>query len=29
MVHFRYFGGQTMSACADLLGLSLRSTHRL
>jgi RNA polymerase sigma factor (TIGR02999 family) len=29
LVHFRYFAGQTMSACADLLGLSLRSTHRL
>ena len=29
LVHFRYFGGQTMSASADLLGLSLRSTHRL
>jgi RNA polymerase sigma factor (TIGR02999 family) len=29
LVHLRYFGGQTMSAAADLLGLSLRSTHRL
>ena len=29
LVHFRYFGGQTMSEAADLLGLSLRSTHRL
>jgi RNA polymerase sigma factor (TIGR02999 family) len=29
LVHFRYFGGQTMSACAAMLGLSLRSTHRL
>jgi RNA polymerase sigma factor (TIGR02999 family) len=29
LVHFRYFGGQTMSASAELLGLSLRSTHRL
>ncbi len=29
LVHFRYFAGQTMSASADLLGLSLRSTHRL
>jgi RNA polymerase sigma factor (TIGR02999 family) len=29
LVHFRYFGGQTMSACAEMLGLSLRSTHRL
>jgi RNA polymerase sigma factor (TIGR02999 family) len=29
LVHLRYFAGQTMSASADLLGLSLRSTHRL
>ena len=29
LVHLRYFAGQTMSAAADLLGLSLRSTHRL
>jgi RNA polymerase sigma factor (TIGR02999 family) len=29
LVHFRYFGGQTMSACSEMLGLSLRSTHRL
>jgi RNA polymerase sigma factor (TIGR02999 family) len=29
LVHFRYFGGQTMIACAEMLGLSLRSTHRL
>jgi RNA polymerase sigma factor (TIGR02999 family) len=29
LVHFRYLAGQTMSASADLLGLSLRSTHRL
>jgi RNA polymerase sigma factor (TIGR02999 family) len=29
LVHLRYFTGQTMSAAADLLGLSLRSTHRL
>jgi len=29
LVHFRYFGGQTMSEAANLLGLSLRSTHRL
>ena len=29
LVHLRYFGGQTMSASADLLGMSLRSTHRL
>jgi RNA polymerase sigma factor (TIGR02999 family) len=29
LVHRRYFAGQTMSASADLLGLSLRSTHRL
>jgi len=29
LVNFRYFGGQTMSASAELLGLSLRSTHRL
>jgi RNA polymerase sigma factor (TIGR02999 family) len=29
LVHFRYFGGQTLSASADLLELSLRSTHRL
>jgi RNA polymerase sigma factor (TIGR02999 family) len=29
LVHFRYFAGQTMDASAELLGLSLRSTHRL
>jgi RNA polymerase sigma factor (TIGR02999 family) len=29
LVNFRYFAGQPMSACAELLGLSLRSTHRL
>lgn len=29
LVHLRYFGGQTMSSAANLLGLSLRSTHRL
>ena len=29
LVHLRYFGGQTMSEAANLLGLSLRSTHRL
>ena len=29
LVHLRYFAGQTMSASADLLDLSLRSTHRL
>jgi RNA polymerase sigma factor (TIGR02999 family) len=29
LVHLRYFAGQTMSAAADLLGLSLRTTHRL
>jgi RNA polymerase sigma factor (TIGR02999 family) len=29
LVNFRYFAGQTMSASAELLGLSLRSTHRL
>ena len=29
LVHLRYFAGQTMSAAADLLGLSLRSTQRL
>ena len=29
LVHLRYFAGQTMSASADLLGLSPRSTHRL
>jgi RNA polymerase sigma factor (TIGR02999 family) len=29
LVHLRYFAGQTMGAAADLLGLSLRSTHRL
>jgi RNA polymerase sigma factor (TIGR02999 family) len=29
LVHLRYVAGQTMSAAADLLGLSLRSTHRL
>jgi RNA polymerase sigma factor (TIGR02999 family) len=29
LVHLRYFAGQSMSTAADLLGLSLRSTHRL
>jgi len=29
LVNFRYFAGQTMSGSAELLGLSLRSTHRL
>jgi len=29
LVHLRYFTGQTMSEAADLLGLSLRSAHRL
>jgi len=29
LVQLRYFAGQTMRAAADLLGLSLRSTHRL
>ena len=29
LVHLRYFAGQNMSAAAELLGLSLRSTHRL
>jgi RNA polymerase sigma factor (TIGR02999 family) len=29
LVQLRYFAGQTMSAAADLLGLSLRGTHRL
>jgi RNA polymerase sigma factor (TIGR02999 family) len=29
LVHLRYFAGQTMSDAAKLLGLSLRSTHRL
>src|SRR5207248_168838 len=29
LVHLRYFAGQTMAAAAELLGLSLRSTHRL
>jgi RNA polymerase sigma factor (TIGR02999 family) len=29
LVHLRYFAGQTMGAAAELLGLSLRSTHRL
>jgi RNA polymerase sigma factor (sigma-70 family) len=29
LVHLRFFAGQTMSSAADLLGLSLRSTHRL
>jgi RNA polymerase sigma factor (TIGR02999 family) len=29
LVQFRYFAGQTMSASAELLGLSLRGTHRL
>jgi RNA polymerase sigma factor (TIGR02999 family) len=29
LVHLRYFAGQTMKDAADLLGISLRSTHRL
>jgi RNA polymerase sigma factor (TIGR02999 family) len=29
LVRLRYFAGQTMDAAADLLGLSLRSAHRL
>ena len=29
LVHLRYFAGQTMSAAAELLGLSLRSTQRV
>jgi RNA polymerase sigma factor (TIGR02999 family) len=29
LVHLRYFAGLTMGDAADLLGLSLRSTHRL
>ena len=29
LVQLRIFAGQTMGAAADLLGLSLRSTHRL
>jgi RNA polymerase sigma factor (TIGR02999 family) len=29
LVHLRYFAGQTMSDAADMLGLSLRTTHRL
>jgi DNA-directed RNA polymerase specialized sigma24 family protein len=29
LVHLRYFAGRTMSEAADLLGLSLRSAHRL
>jgi RNA polymerase sigma factor (TIGR02999 family) len=29
LVHLRYFAGQTMNTAAELLGLSLRSTHRL
>jgi DNA-directed RNA polymerase specialized sigma24 family protein len=29
LVQLRYIGGQSMSAAADLLGLSLRSAHRL
>ena len=29
LVHLRYFAGQTMSSAAELLGLSLRSAHRL
>jgi RNA polymerase sigma factor (TIGR02999 family) len=29
LVRLRYFAGQTMSDAADLLGLSLRTTHRL
>jgi RNA polymerase sigma factor (TIGR02999 family) len=29
LVHLRYFAGRTMSEAAELLGLSLRSAHRL
>jgi RNA polymerase sigma factor (TIGR02999 family) len=29
LVHLRYFAGQTMSGAAELLGISLRGTHRL
>jgi RNA polymerase sigma factor (TIGR02999 family) len=29
LVHLRYFAGQTMGDAAELLGLSLRSAHRL
>jgi len=29
LVHLRYFAGQTMKSAAELLGLSLRRTHRL
>jgi hypothetical protein len=29
LVHIRYFAGQTMGGAAELLGLSLRSSHRL
>jgi RNA polymerase sigma factor (TIGR02999 family) len=29
LVHLRYFAGRTMGEAADLLGLSLRSAHRL
>jgi RNA polymerase sigma factor (TIGR02999 family) len=29
LVHLRYFAGQSMRAAAELLGLSLRSAHRL
>src|SRR5262245_53701266 len=29
LVHLRYFAGRTMSDAAELLGLSLRSAHRL
>jgi RNA polymerase sigma factor (TIGR02999 family) len=29
LVHLRYFAGQTMNTAAKVLGLSLRSTHRL
>jgi RNA polymerase sigma factor (TIGR02999 family) len=29
LVQLRYFAGQTMTAAAEMLGLSLRSTHRL
>jgi RNA polymerase sigma factor (TIGR02999 family) len=29
LVHLRYFAGRTMNDAADLLGLSLRSAHRL
>ena len=29
LVHLRYFAGQSMAEAAELLGLSLRSAHRL